>query len=315
MMPAQAATQKMRREAMLRSYSGARARRCRSVERNQRDERDRRQSQRQRALVRNGREIDGQDERPDERHRQDAAEVVHRLGRLVDVTRHEDERHHERHADQRQRDQEDRSPPEVLEQGAGDQRPESSDPAADCRPERDRLRSPRPRPQRRDQGERRRVGHACREPSEHPCAEEDFVRRRPRGQQAGRDRQRHPQEEHQLAPVAVSERAEVENRRGETERVADRDQVEHGLRRVERLGDVGQRDVGDRQVEVGDRSHQDQRDENEPGARRSCRGRPTGCAFASRALCHVGHSFGEASELTVVRTVACRPTASIIRFG
>ena len=217
------------------------------------------------------------------------------------MTRDEDERHHERHADERQRDEEDRPPPEVLQQGAGDEWPESGNAPADGGPQRDRLRSLRPRPQRRDQGERRRVGHACREPSEDPCAEEDLIRRRPRGQQARRDRQRHPQEEHQLAPVAVSQRAEVEDPRRQTERVANGDQVEHRLRGVERLGDVGQRDVGDGEVEVGDPSHQDQSDENEPGATRSGRGCPSGCAFARRALGHVDRSFEEASDLTVAQ--------------
>ena len=50
-----------------------------------------------------------------------------------------------------------------------------------------------------------------------------------RGEQAGRDRERHAEQQHQLAPVAVAEGAEVEHRGGEAERVADGDEVERRL--------------------------------------------------------------------------------------
>ena len=53
-----------------------------------------------------------------------AAEVVDRLGRLVDVARHEPDRQDERDDRERQRDEEHRAPPEVLEQRAGEQRAE-----------------------------------------------------------------------------------------------------------------------------------------------------------------------------------------------
>ena len=46
---------------------------------------------------------------------------------------HEHQRQHERDDGQRQRDEEDRAPPEVLEQRAGDQRAERRDRAADRR--------------------------------------------------------------------------------------------------------------------------------------------------------------------------------------
>ena len=95
---------------------------------------------------------------------------------------------------------------------------------------------------------------------------EHLVGGRVRGEEARGDRQQHAADEHHLAPVAVAQRAQVQHRRRETERVADRDQVEGGLRRVERLADVGQRDVGDRQVQVGDGGDEDQREEDELGA-------------------------------------------------
>ena len=89
--------------------------------------------------ARHGREVDPEDERPDQDDREDAAEVVHRLGRLVHVRGHELERHDEGDADERQRHEEHRAPPELLEQRAGDERAERRDAAAERRPERDRL--------------------------------------------------------------------------------------------------------------------------------------------------------------------------------
>ena len=63
------------------------------------------------------------------------------VGRLVDVGRHERNAMHERDDGERQRDEEHRAPPELLEQGAGDERAERGDAAADRRPQRDRLAS------------------------------------------------------------------------------------------------------------------------------------------------------------------------------
>ena len=104
------------------------------------------------------------------------------------------------------------------------------------------------------------------EAAEHAGEEEDADRGREAGQQRGRDREGHAEEQHHLAPVAVAERAQVEHRGGEAERVADGDQVERVWPGVEGLADVGQRDVGDREVQVRDRGDQDQRAEHEPGA-------------------------------------------------
>ena len=106
--------------------------------------------------------------------------------------------------------------------------------------------------------EGRRVRHAGGKPAHDPGDEQDLDRRGETGEQGGRDRQRHPEHDHPLAPVAVAEGAEVEDRGGKPERIADGDEVELGLARVERLADVGQGDVGDREVEVGDRRDEDQ---------------------------------------------------------
>ena len=140
-----------------RSYSGFGARRCAQQERDRARDRDRRQAEGQRALVRHGREVDREDERGDEHDGQDAAEVVDGIGRLVDVARHEQRSPGPaRRAASGSVIEEHRAPPEMLEQDAREQRPERGDRAADARPQRDRLRPPRPGPQRGDQRERRR---------------------------------------------------------------------------------------------------------------------------------------------------------------
>ena len=147
-------------------------------------------------------------------------------------------------------------------------RPESSGPerrdrAAERRPERDRLGPRRTRPERRDQRQGRRVRHARGEPTEHSGDEQDGVRWRVRGEEAGRDRERRAEDQHQLPSVPVADRTEVEHRCREPERVPDRDQVQCRLRRVERRPDRGERDVRDRQVQVRDRGHEDQREEDD----------------------------------------------------
>ena len=65
--------------------------------------------------------------------------------------------------------------------------PSADDRAAEARPQRDRFRAPWTRPQRRDQRERRRVGHAGREPAEDAGADRGprRWRRTPRGSTRG----------------------------------------------------------------------------------------------------------------------------------
>ena len=67
---------------------------------------------------------------------------------------------------------------------AGDQRAERGDRAAERRPQRDRLRPRRPGPQRGDQRERRRVGHAGGEAAEEP-GDEQHLDRSARTRRAG----------------------------------------------------------------------------------------------------------------------------------
>ena len=118
MIPATAATQNVGRAAMSRSYSGILGPSLADDERDRRRDADDRQADHERRHVRDGREVDGKDQRSDQDGGQDAAEVVDRVGRLVDVRRHESPGHEEGDDRERQRDEEDRPPLEVLEQEA-----------------------------------------------------------------------------------------------------------------------------------------------------------------------------------------------------
>jgi len=102
---------------------------------------DHREGQHQLRTVGHRRKVDGEDQGADQHDRQQATEVVDRLGLFVDMGGHEPDAHHERNRHQWQRHEEHRAPPEVLEQGASDQRPKAGDGAAGGRPQRDRLRA------------------------------------------------------------------------------------------------------------------------------------------------------------------------------
>nr|WP_262366485.1 hypothetical protein [Streptomyces sp. WAC05950] len=156
-------------------------------------------------------EIDRQHQSRDQEDGQDAAEVVHRFGRLVGMRGDEQQGHDQRDRGEGQGDQEHRPPVEAFEQRARDHGPEHGDAASQGGPQRDRLRPPRPRPQGGDQRQGGRVGHAGREPAEDPCHREDGVVRRERGEQAGGDGQRDAEEQQQLAPVPVADRTQIEH--------------------------------------------------------------------------------------------------------
>ena len=161
------------------------------VEGDERDERDRAEHEGRRLAVRHGREVDREDQRADEHEREDAAEVVDRLRPLVHVRRDEEPGHQDRDDRERQREQEHRAPPEVLEQEPRQHRAERGDRAADAGPQRDRLRpAGARRPERRDQRERRRVGHARRDPAADARDEQHGVGRRVRREEGERNRER-----------------------------------------------------------------------------------------------------------------------------
>ena len=93
-------------------------------EERQHDDRQDEQADRERLHVGHRDEVERHDERADHDRGEDAAEVVHRLGRLVDVGGDVAPGHVEGEERERDRDEEDRAPGEELEQQAGDERPE-----------------------------------------------------------------------------------------------------------------------------------------------------------------------------------------------
>ena len=99
------------------------------VEKRERGDRDEREPDAQRALVRHRREVDREDQRADEHEREDSAEVVDRLGPFVHVSGHEAYSHDDRDDRERQGQEEHRAPPEVLEES-----PEQSGPSAAIAP-------------------------------------------------------------------------------------------------------------------------------------------------------------------------------------
>ena len=176
---------------------------------------------------------------------------------------------HEGDDRQGQRHEEHRAPPVVLEQGAGHQRPEGGDRTAERGPQGDGLGPSRARrPQRGDQRQRRRVGHAGREATEDAGGDQHADARRVGGDQAGGNREHHAGQAHPLAAVAVADGSQVQHRGRQAQRVADRGQVQRRLGGVERLADVGERHVRHREVQVRDRGDEDQRKEDGPAARR-----------------------------------------------
>ena len=118
-------------------------------------------------------------------------------------------------------------------------------------------------------------------PAERPPSsaggEEHLVAGRVGREQAGRHREHHAEDQHHLAAVAVAERAEVEHRGGQAERVADGDQVERRLRRVEApCRSSGRATLATDEVQVGDGGDEDQRQQHPArlgGLRRFLRGR------------------------------------------
>ena len=86
MIPAQAATQKIRRARVLEVVQRVRRAPLTKVEGAERRQCDGRQAEHERALVGHRGEVDREDQRSHENDRQDPAEVVDRVRRLVDVS-------------------------------------------------------------------------------------------------------------------------------------------------------------------------------------------------------------------------------------
>ncbi len=221
------------------------------------------QRRHQGAFVGNGCEVDRQDQRAHQDDREDASQVVDGVARLVDVGGDVPDRQHECDDGERQGDEEHRSPVVVLEQRPRGERSERGDGAADAGPQGDRSGACRSGPQGGDQGQRGGEGHARREAAQDAGGAEHAYRWSDGRQDCGRYRQEDTADRHQLPPVAVPHRTEVQHRGGESERVADGDEVQRCLRGVELQADRGEGDVGHREVQVRHGRHQDERHEHQ----------------------------------------------------
>ena len=122
MMPPTAATQKVGRAAILRSYSGFLARRCRITNSTRAMTAITSKPDNQGPHAGDGRKVDRQDERAYQHQREDAAEVIDRLGGLIDMRRQVSQRHEQRHHRYRQNHEEDRVPGKDGQQQPGQQR-------------------------------------------------------------------------------------------------------------------------------------------------------------------------------------------------
>ena len=179
-------------------------------------------------------------------------------------------------------DEEHRTPPEVIQQHTGDQRAYGRACRTDGRPQRDRLGAGGTTPEGSDQRERRGVAHAAGDATEDAGADQEVGARCPRREAREGYRQDRTEEQHLLAAVAVTDRAEIQDGGRESQAVADGDEVQLGLRGVEIPTDRRQRDIGDGEVQVGHCRSQDQGDQNQRSVRW-----PTRLRLGSRScVCH-----------------------------
>jgi hypothetical protein len=167
--------------------------------------------------------LDGEDETAHPQDRQDAAEVIDGKDLLARLPGQHDEADDKSQDDKRKRDEEYRSPPEVLEQPTADQRAESRNAAAQPRPEGDRPHAGAASIQGADQRQRRREEQGRRESAGEAGVREEVRVRRPRGQHGRGNRQDGTRHKQQLAAVPVADGAQVENsgRQPQRERVGD----------------------------------------------------------------------------------------------
>ena len=102
-------------------------------ERDKAEHRDHGKAENEGGRVWHDREVDAQDQGSHHDHGQDAAEVVDRLGRLAHIGGDQDPRHNEPGSRDRQGDQEDRPPPEAMQQYSRQQGASAAMAAPDAR--------------------------------------------------------------------------------------------------------------------------------------------------------------------------------------
>ena len=217
MMPAHAATQKVTRDAIFRSYRGLAARFCRRMNSATPMPATTNRPIAEIAQVGHRDEVEPDDQGTDHHGRQEPADVVDGLRGLVDVGRHVLPRHVQGEDREGQRDEEHRSPGEVQEQEAGDHGTEHRDAAAEGGPHRDRAGPGWSRPQRGDERQGRRIGHAGRQTAHDARTQQDGVAGREGGHDGRWDGQADAKDHQELAPVPIAKGAEPEDGGGQAE--------------------------------------------------------------------------------------------------
>ena len=223
--------------------------------------------------LRGGDRAEPKHEQGDHDDGEDAAQVIHRILRLLHVRRHHPQ--DEDQCDDRwdDSDEEDRSPPEVLEERSGDDRADHRAATAHTGPQCDRLDACGARaPQGRDQCQGRGVGHTGGDASEDAPEDEDVRIGCPGGNETRGDGEQHAEAEHQFAAVAISEGSEVEDAHRQSQGAADGNEVELRLTGAEGTADIREGDVGDSEIDVGHERPEDEGTQDEPSPRWGTRG-------------------------------------------
>ena len=149
----------------------------------------------------------------------------------------------------RQVEEEDRAPGDVLGQRAADRRPDRERQRRDAGPQADRLAALSGRERRRD--DRQGAGHHERaaDALERAARDEPFLSRREADQRARAGEHDHAEQEHPAAAEDVAEPAARDEQHRERQRVRVDGPLERRDRRAEVVLDRRQRDVHDRVVE------------------------------------------------------------------
>ena len=186
----------------------------------------------------------------------------------------------DRDDDDRHVDEEDRSPPEVLEQVTAGDRADRHTDARDPRPDADGAAAFARREDVGEDRQRRRHDERGAEALDRARHDEDAGRSRERRRERAAAEDHEPDEQRRLAAVTVAGAARDQEEAREDERVRVDDPLELARRRAELAHEARQRDVDDRPVDADDQQAQTEHREDPPAPgvdggidqrRRACR--------------------------------------------
>ena len=212
--------------------------------------------------------------------RQQYAGVVHPARIRASGLRHQDDDRDDADCGERNVDEEDRAPPEVIQEQAADDRPDGDGHADGRRPDSDGARPLRRLEDVRDDRQGLRHDRGAAETHRRPGPDELVRALRVGAQQRENAEQGHADDQHPPPPDPVAHHAEGEQQAGEDQRVGIDRPLELALARAEAgpgLGNGLQRDVEDRVVQHDRGEADDQDAEDEPAmalTRRAAHSRP-----------------------------------------